>query len=883
MRSTIHYVAAAVVVVVVEITVSSQPHSKCHTHSIAQFVLSSRRVYKPAAIEIDDKTQFITSAIYSQRKTQIIFRDAKMDAKQKFQSQFERRRKKQTKLQKDGEHLSKITEARNIFLKSQKISPQVYNEHEVYMTVIQKRFYELCKCAPLTLREYVNVKILNGNSPKELFLIRKVDEQKAEEFQRALAVEYTNTEYPLVYCMKAGLICVAKSSTHGWQRCRILKLHENSTTDALLFDIGIIERVGWNDLRIIEEKFAEAKPFAIRCTLVNVLTAQPIERFSLQHHQHFQQIVKEQTDFYISVNRANFMASDVFLYYKVDGEFHCVNNIFPIQSLSDDSSVQEEDVTSEANAIENSSSTKSKTKSEPDHVQEDSIQTARSSFETERSDELPQNAMGQQQNTLEHLIDTCKISQPWNVIVKHVVGIDEIYVCFEKYVEALNRLRFDVQTFVEQQSPTGQNAWKVGDYCLAIDPNEGSGEWFRGKIMKIQTPESCMVFLRDVGKTIECKSYSLKVISKDLQLVRDFTWKVKLTAVKMVKHCTPSMMKELLCEMIDAHEEAAISAVSDNNSNDLGVILWGIKREFNALLPERIEFMNINESLVEWNVATSTASFHGIKSMVNPSQVTQIEDDTTKLHDEDNEDLEAMNFSNLENPRLLPLFKIQKYRMVTDKTMEVKCWLPSERIREKKFVAFPMYVSQKLIIHVLEASRKTVCDEIREMLDKKYRDKQLERKESIEWKKEDACFARYGGDYRFYRGIVRRVNYAKNTCVVRFIDYGNCETCLLDDLRKANFFGDIPALTRQYQLHNIQPTTSNGLWPDHVRNFCSMLIVERHCDLIVIDDNQSNGAEATQEVESCRLDLLTKHKDLATALIKNGHAQLIFDDDHVSI
>lgn len=60
-----------------------------------------------------------------------------MDAKQKLMSLMDRRRKKQTKLQKDGEHLSKITEARNLFLKSQNITPELYNEHDVYMTVIQ--------------------------------------------------------------------------------------------------------------------------------------------------------------------------------------------------------------------------------------------------------------------------------------------------------------------------------------------------------------------------------------------------------------------------------------------------------------------------------------------------------------------------------------------------------------------------------------------------------------------------------------------------------------------------------------------------------------------------------------------------------------------------
>lgn len=599
---------------------------------------------------------------------------------------------------------------------------------------------------------------------------QKKDEKKALDFHRALTAEYTSIQLSMVYCMKAGLICVANTSK-GWQRCRILKLHDNSTSDALLFDIGIIERVNWCNLRIIEEQFAQNKPMATRCSLINVLTAQPIERFSLQHHQHFQQILNEQNDFYMFVNRANFMSSDIYLYYKMDGEFHCINNIFPSQTLSDDSSI-EEDATSEAN-IDKDSSTNSKSKSkseelEPESVHEDSIQIERSSVETERSSESLENVKEQRQASPDQLLESCKISKPWKVVVKHVVGIDEIYVCFVKYADALNRLRFDVQTYVEMESPSTNDAWKIGDYCLAVDPADGSGEWFRGKVVGKQASDICMVFLRDIGKTIECKASSLKVISRELQLVRDFTWKVKLTSIKMMKSCTQTVMNELLCDMIDTYEEMAITAVGDNNGNDWGVILWGIKKVFDALLPERIEYININESLVQNGVATTKASFHGITNicdMVNPSQRDLVE--TPKTVGKNYDD---MRLSCLENSHLLPLFEFQKYKAVTDEPKAVEFWLPSERIYEKKFVAFPMYVSQKLIIYVLEASRKTVSDEIKEILEQKYRRNLLERKDSVEWKKEDACFARYDGDDRFYRGTIRRVNFAKNTCVVSMLE-----------------------------------------------------------------------------------------------------------------
>lgn len=607
-----------------------------------------------------------------------------------------------------------------------------------------------------------------------------MDEPKVNDFHRALTQEYTTTQCPLMYCIKAGLICVAKT-TKGWQRCRILKLHENSI-DGLLFDIGIIERVNWHDLRIIKEQFTTKKPMAIRCTLINVITTQPIERFTIQDHQQFLQILKEQHDFYIFVNRPNFMSSDIYLYYKSDNQFHCVNNIFPAQTLTDNSSTEDE-VTSEA-IIANTSSakskstssdlSKSKSKHETHPVQEeirteripDPIQTDdnNDSFVTELSDDMPPKTIEPRPDSHVCLIERYKISKPWNVIVKHIVSIDEIYVCFVKYVEALNRIRFDVQNYVETVSPSEKNCWAIDEYCLAVDPTEGSGEWLRGKIVEIQAPDSCMVFLRDVGKTIKCKTNSLKEISKELQIVRDFTWKMKLSSVKIAKHWTKSMIKHLLHEMIESYDEMAISAVGDNNAgNDWGVILWGIQKIFNALSPERTEFININESLVERGAATTDASFGGIMEIVNPPS-TEIIDEGPKLFDDVQATIERMKLFNFEERQALC-----SPQMVTDKRAEVKCWLPSEQIHEKKFVAFPMYVSRKLIIHVLEANRKNMSDEIKDILEKKYRKNQLERKDSIEWKKEDACFARYDGDDRFYRATIRRVNYAKNSCVVRIV------------------------------------------------------------------------------------------------------------------
>lgn len=582
----------------------------------------------------------------------------------------------------------------------------------------------------------------------------------AEKRHCALSNEYKHRSYELVYCLKTGFICMAFSSK-GWQRCRILKLHENSTCNVLLFDIGLCEHVNWDDLRIIAQEFCGYKPLAIRCSLINIRTAQPIERYSVHNSITFNQILKDNRDFYVFANRPNCVSSEIFLYYKLDDQFHCVNRTFPIDSVSEEDS-STEDITSSLQ-IASTPITESPLSSLSSKLSaSNSTERLEQSQRLESFEESPtENHMEQKPDNSEQMTQIGKISKPWNIVVKYVAGIDEIYVCFEQYIEIVNKLRFDVQTFVEVEMPATKTTWQIGDYCLALDPKNGSGEWFRGKIISITTKNICMVFLRDIGQTIQCKVNHLKEINEYLRTVRDFTWKVKLSSIKRTNQCSPHAFVDELRKMIVLYEEMAISAVFDSNKNDWGVILWGIKKTFHALLPENIEYININDELVKCGVATTKTSFHGISDMIKPLQSNINIDEALKSFQETREFINGLQFSHEINGNMVPLS--QQKKQLTYPQMDVKNWLPSEKIAQKNFVAFPMYVSKNCHFFVLEASRKTVAEEIEKILLKKYRAKELKPRDSIEWRKEDACFARYGT--YFYRATIRRVNFASKYCM----------------------------------------------------------------------------------------------------------------------
>lgn len=86
-------------------------------------------------------------------------------------------------------------------------------------------------------------------------------------------------------------------------------------------------------------------------------------------------------------------------------------------------------------------------------------------------------------------------------------------------------------------------------------------------------------------------------------------------------------------------------------------------------------------------------------------------------------------------------------------------------------------------------------------------------------------------------------------------------------------FGDIPVLTRLYQLDNIRSVTENGLWPEKVRNFCTETVVDRQCHLTITESDWTEKPHS--EPTLCKLEVFTREKDLASALVSRGLAEWI--------
>lgn len=555
---------------------------------------------------------------------------------------------------------------------------------------------------------------------------------------------------------------MAKTASNGWQRCRILRLHAKNVCTAFLLDIGRNEHVKWSDLRILDEKWCSQKPFAIRCAMVDMVSARPIDRCTLQQQRQLMKSLATNETFYISVSRPGTISTDIFLYTVDHGRFDCVNEIFPscLWSTDDDDDYGDgdDDTTLCPRASSDGTAVSANDADEPTTNEVSMLDENQNEakMDNKMNDNDDQSVSNQPISSNQQ-----RLTKPEDVIVQHIDETGAIFVNIKKWKKALDTVRFKIQQHMlnaeHDDHCDGEMSWNVNDYCLLFGKFDGFTEWVRGKITSISiatapathADQLAQVYLRDVGKSIEIPLRELRP-SHGIPNVQDFAWKTQLAFIEIKERDgQTSWIIKVLKKMMKAYEKIAISVVG-STGDQLNVILWGIIRNVRAMLPEKVELTNINEELVNRGYAVASIDFNGINDLIGGSINATTTD--SPYYDSDN---------------FQPNSSLQSEYAVTEERMDVTEWLPSEPISQREFAAYPMYVSHKCVLSILEANRRSVADEMKAILERKHQANELERRDATEWKKEDPCFVRFSADGRFYRGSVRRVNLTKNTGVVK--------------------------------------------------------------------------------------------------------------------
>lgn len=655
----------------------------------------------------------------------------------------------------------------------------------------------------------------------KFFFSQIQDSDALKQFLHNLNAEYSKKAHDKILKPNAGIICCAQTDTNQWQRCQILQLHTSKECTIQLLDIGLIARVKWSNLRMLDENTFQTKPFAVRCSLLDHFNKR-IEHITFIQLTQFREIIEMQRKFYMFVAQVDTKSAAIYLYYKVNKTFKCLNKIFMENASTEDTT----------------SSIVVATESKP-------------------------------------------MSDRERIILSHFESIDSIYICMVKHQNAMDHLHEMMRQMADSTDDLLSIDWKIDDHCIVEQTFDARKQWFRGRIVSLDGNDECRIFLRDVGRQIDAKLSALRPIDANCQNIQNFALKCRLSSIYMNENTSAELVKGSLLDLINAYDELAASAYGTQKE----VILWGVNR-FNddPYLPTRFEYANINKTLVRLGLVTSTSSFKDISNVYaerDKQKLIEINRNRKQLEkDFDLIDEQIANGKLFVEPTI--------YTITTD-IMDVRYWLPSEKIEKIQFIAYPMYVNEKCEIFLMDDYRKGIADRMCEILHKRFKKKALKAIEPLQLRKNAPCFAPYNG--RFHRAVIRKVS--SDIAVasrfdqifsfwnlnisnfffflqIRFMDYGNVEKCLITDLRKADMFGDVPVLARLYHLHNIRFD-----WSHNVRQFIADTIIEKQCNIEVIECTKCQLIDKKNElpIEECIISIFTKDKSLGNALILREFAK----------
>lgn len=532
-----------------------------------------------------------------------------------------------------------------------------------------------------------------------------VDEWK--EFNRRLGEQY-ESEFVTIGQPSVGLNCCAFQSEHKtWRRCEIIKLLDDGRCEVNFFDIGLTVTVLPTQLAMLNTEFDEHKPFAVHCMLST--TSNDSECFA--------DIAKLPYPFFVYVDRPSHAAQDVVLFYKVDERFVCVNNFFCEESSTESlpSSVGSVVLSGKSDATA------------PNSVVWNS-----------KSDAPAPNA------TATHIQSNKTI-----VKIENIEAINRIYVSTTMTAEHYQQVHEDVQQFahVAEMSNTmcsedGQ-LWKENDYCLVqYERSKNRKEWFRGKIVDVKDDTVCLVYLRDVGKTIEVETSKLKKITPDLQKVRDAAFKCNLSSVELNDLYSGESVKDKLLELLQQYDSTAISIYGyQKEKGAFSIILWAANVVVQALSPPQYNWTNINQELV------------------NLSYLTAIEPFSVDVDGEDNAICEYVYEEQNTD--------ISLGQKVTDERNYVEDWLPSVPIEQSDFYGTPTYITRSCVIFILKHERKAVAEKMEQILEMKRVAGELKARDK--WKVGFPCFVPFN-DGRYYRGKILELWPEKGLCAVSLIN-----------------------------------------------------------------------------------------------------------------
>uniref|UniRef100_A0A182P6J2 Tudor domain-containing protein n=1 Tax=Anopheles epiroticus TaxID=199890 RepID=A0A182P6J2_9DIPT len=513
------------------------------------------------------------------------------------------------------------------------------------------------------------------------------------------------------------------------------------------------------------------------------------------------------------------------------------------------------------------------------------------------------------------------------VDVLKVVTPCEFYVRLRSNKAAMERLHQTIQhQMVEsldenveecESGASGDCNWMVGDLCVVFTstPGASSSEWYRARVTNVrENGLEYEVFLIDVAETVQVHRTNTARLTPKIAQIQPGSVRCRLACIGPIGGSSTwhKATLDALINSIASYDQHAISLdtvvpkESDNAGLSLPVVLWGIRLTMQqALAPQETKYWNINQLLVVRGLAHSTGRFRtfATKGAGAVEELQRFEQTIDEMMCSEYEKLQqffrsvaAVSTDTLEGHRsgedgnetakTVLKYEESNVKVDIDDTCafalsqinvafdSIKEWPEGKRLDKTIFVGMPTHIGNDGTLFIYDVCQEPVLTRMRDIINEHVQNSTFP-PIPVRFRKDEPCFVRYHVDGNFYRGKILLVIEPYRTYRVLFVDYGNEETCTMQDLRPASVCGLVPIQTNRFRLSGILPIDycpTVGLWPEDALVVCHGLFVQKLCkirvDAEIWSDDAWKDPNKRHLAVPCYLTLLDGSIDVRMALME---------------
>uniref|UniRef100_A0A182JXP3 RING finger protein 17 n=1 Tax=Anopheles christyi TaxID=43041 RepID=A0A182JXP3_9DIPT len=507
-----------------------------------------------------------------------------------------------------------------------------------------------------------------------------------------------------------------------------------------------------------------------------------------------------------------------------------------------------------------------------------------------------------------------------------VVSPGELYVrvcarkpCLERLHQTIQQhmieaLDGNVEDVDDSASGGGCN-WSVGDMCVVFTstPDGDFNEWYRARITAVQEEGvQYEVFLIDRAETVQVHRTNMARLTSNVSQIQPGAVRCRLACIEPIGGSTSwhKTTLDALLNTIESYDKHAISldAKIPNKSDDAGrsisVVLWGIRQTTRqALAPQRTEYRNINQLLVVRGLAHSTGRFRtfatkGAGALEEVQLFEQTVDEmmrseyeklqqffrsiaavstyTQEYHSGEDGNETAKTLLNAEESDVkvdIDDACAAALALIDVPIDHIPDWPEGVRFDKTVFIGMPTHIGNDGTVFIYDVCQEPVLTRMRDIINEYVQNSSLPK--SVAFRVGEPCFVKFHMDGNFYRGKVLLVIEPYRTYRVLFVDYGNEETCSVQDLRPATICGLVPVQANRFRLSGIIPTdycSITSLWPEDALVMCHGLFVQKLCkvrvDASIWSEDAWKDATARHLPIPCHLTLLKDSIDVSMVLMK---------------